>query len=186
MMPEISLNILDVAHNSIKAQASRIDITIDIQTQEDRMTITILDDGYGMSDDQVTQVVDPFYTTRTTRDVGLGVPFFQEAAEMTGGTFTIGSELGVGTEVKACFVISSIDRMPLGDITETMHSLIVFNEGIRFYYRYRYDELEFVLDTEELREILGHEISFQKYEVSEFIREYLSSNKQHVDMGKYI
>jgi len=186
MMPEISLNILDVTHNSIKAGAHRIDISIDVQSTEDCMYILIRDDGSGMSEDQVQRVVDPFYTTRTTRSVGLGVPLFRAAAEMTGGTFAITSELGVGTTVEARFVLSSIDRMPLGDITETIHSLVVFNEGVHFHYTYRYDDKEFVLDTEEIRAILGDEISFQNYEISEFIREYLSSNKEQIDDNKYI
>lgn len=105
MMPEISLNILDVAENSVRAGASLIEIGVSVQTEEDTLTVVIKDDGCGMSAEQVEKVQDPFYTTRTTRRVGLGVPFFKQAAESTGGSFSIMSELGKGTVVTAVFWI---------------------------------------------------------------------------------
>lgn len=186
MMPEISLNILDVAENSVRAGASLIEIGVFVQTEEDTLTVTIKDDGCGMSKEQVEKVQDPFYTTRTTRRVGLGVPFFKQAAESAGGRFSIMSELGKGTVVEAVFQLSNIDRMPLGDISSTIHTLVVFNEQIHFIYTYRYNENEFVLDTGEFREILGEEISFADLEVSRFIKEYLESNKTETDQGAYI
>lgn len=123
-MPEISLNILDVAENSTRAGASLVEITVDADTVSDRLTIVIKDNGCGMTREQVSQVTDPFFTSRTTRKVGLGVPFFKYAAESTGGSFSIESRLGEGTEVTAVFVLSHIDRMPLGDITSTIHTLM--------------------------------------------------------------
>lgn len=183
MMPEISLNILDVAENSVRAGASLIEIRVSVQTEEDTLTVIIKDDGCGMSAEQVRKVQDPFYTTRTTRRVGLGVPFFKQAAESTGGSFTIFSELKKGTVVTAVFGLSNIDRMPLGDISSTIHTLAVFNENIRFIYTYRYNDREFSLDTQEIKEILGDGISFSDLEVSRFIREYLESNKQETDLG---
>lgn len=104
---------------------------------------------------------------------------------MTGGTFTIVSEAGKGTEVTAAFVLSHIDRMPLGDITSTMLSLITCNENIHFIYSYSVDGRCFTLDTKEFREILG-DISFQEPEVSNFIKEYLQDHKDEVDQGEYI
>ncbi len=97
MMPEISLNILDVAENSVRAGASLIEIGVSVQTEEDTLTVVIKDDGCGMSEEQIEKVQDPFYTTRTTRKVGLGVPFFKQAAESAGGSFSIMSEEGKGT-----------------------------------------------------------------------------------------
>ena len=85
MMPEISLNILDVAENSVRAEASLIEITVSVQPEEDTLTVIIKDDGCGMTPEQAASVQDPFFTTRTTRKVGLGVPFFKQAAESTGG-----------------------------------------------------------------------------------------------------
>ena len=89
MMPEISLNILDVAENSTRAKASLVTIIVDVQTSPDTLTVVIEDDGCGMSEEQLSAVTDPFFTTRTTRKVGLGVPFFKQAAESTDGSFSI-------------------------------------------------------------------------------------------------
>ena len=192
MMPEISLNILDVAENSVRAKASLIEITVSVKPKEDTLSVIIRDDGCGMTADQVKRAQDPFFTTRTTRIVGLGLPFFKQAAESTGGTFSINSEKGIGTivkavfilsHIKAVFILSHIDRMPLGDISSTIHTLIVFNEQIDFKYTYEYDDKGFILDTREMREMLGDEISFMEPEVSLFIWEYLDNNKQETDGG---
>ena len=100
-------------------------INVTADTDADRLTIQIGDNGCGMSEEQLSHVTDPFYTTRTTRKVGLGVPFFKMAAESAGGSFSIHSQIGKGTEVTAEFGLSHIDRMPLGDINSTIHNLIV-------------------------------------------------------------
>lgn len=182
-MPEIAMNILDVAENSVRAGADLIEITVAAQPKADTLRVVIKDDGCGMDKEQVEKVQDPFYTTRTTRKVGLGVPFFKQAALSTGGTFQIDSEKGKGTTVEAVFTLSHIDRMPLGDITSTIHTLVVFNEKIDFVYTYRYGEKEFVLDTREIREIVGEEVSFTQKEISGFIREFLETNKLETDGG---
>lgn len=181
-MPEIALNVLDVTENSVRAEADYIEIDIAADTKKDILTIIIRDNGCGMSEEQVQSVTDPFFTTRTTRKVGLGIPFFKQAAESTGGSFEIKSRVKEGTCVKAVFGLSHIDRMPLGDINSTIYTLVIFNESIDFHYRYAYDEREFVLDTREMKEILGG-VSFRDPEVSQFIREYLDSNKAEVDDG---
>ena len=183
MMPEISLNILDIAENSVRANASLIRITVSVQPKEDTLTIMIGYDGCGMTREQVSRVQDPFFTTRTTRKVGLGVPFFKQAVESTGGSFQIDSEKGKGTTVKAVFGLSHIDRMPLGDISSTIQTLIVFNEHIDFRYTYEYGQEGFVLDTREMREMLGEDISFKEAEISRFIKEYLETNKKETDKG---
>ncbi|MWK60501.1 ATP-binding protein, partial [Pseudomonas otitidis] len=106
---------------------------------------------------------------------GLGIPFFRQAAVSTGGSFQIDSHKGKGTTVKAVFGLSHIDRMPLGDISSVIHTLVIFNEHIRFRYTYRFEEKSFALDTREVREILGDGISLREPEVSAFIKEYLES-----------
>lgn len=183
MMPEISLNILDVAGNSIRARAALVEITVDVQPADDTLAVTVKDNGEGMTEEEVSHVEDPFFTTRTTRKVGLGIPFFRQAAVSTGGSFQIDSEKGKGTTVSAVFVLSHIDRMPLGDISSVIHTLIVFNEHVGFRYTYRYGERSFVLDTRRMREILGEDISFREPEVSAFIKEYLESGKAETDGG---
>lgn len=186
MMPEIALNILDVAENSVRAGADLIEICVTVNPDEDTLTVVIKDDGCGMTPEQTAKVQDPFFTTRTTRKVGLGVPFFKQAAESTGGTFQIESEEKKGTVVTAVFGLSHIDRMPLGDISSVIHTLIVFHEKIDFLYTYTYGTSSFTLDTREMREMLGEEIPFSEKEVSAFIREYLETNKTETDGGIYI
>lgn len=182
MMPEISLNVLDVAENSTRAGASLVRITVDADFGKDRLTIIIADDGCGMTPEQAEHVTDPFYTSRTTRKVGLGVPFFKYAAESTGGSFSIDSKLGIGTTVTAVFVLSHIDRMPLGDITSTIHTLVVYHPETDFLYRYCYDGNSFTLDTREFREILG-DVPFDTPEISQYIKDYLTENKLEADGG---
>ncbi|WP_029502833.1 ATP-binding protein [Lachnoclostridium phytofermentans] len=182
MMPEISLNVLDVAQNSIRADATLIAITVTVNRNKDTLTIAIKDNGCGMTKDQVTRVLDPFYTTRTTRKIGLGIPFFQHAAIATGGNFSIESVVGEGTVVTASFILSHIDRMPLGDMTSTMHTLITLNNRIDFLYTYTVDNRSFTLDTREFRMILDG-VPFNTPDVSNYIRDFLSENKQEVDQG---
>ena len=122
MMTEISLNILDVAQNSISAGAKLIEISVVADIKSDTLTVVIKDNGCGMDEEKLKKVIDPFFTTRTTRKVGLGIPFYKLAAENTGGTFNITSQLGLGTTVTAVFGLSHIDRMPLGDINFTIHT----------------------------------------------------------------
>mgnify|MGYP003480930393 CR=1 FL=1 len=182
MMTEISLNVLDVAQNSIRANASLVEISVCADRKTDWLIITIKANGFGMTAEQVQKVTDPFFTTRTTRKIGLGIPFFKFAAESTGGSFNIESEVGVGTIVTAVFGLSNIDRMPLGDMTSTIHMLITLNTTIDFVYTYKIDDREFKLDTREFREVLGN-VSFDLIDVSTYIREYLTENKQEVDQG---
>lgn len=182
MMTEISLNILDIAENSVRAQASLIDIRITVDTAADRLTVAITDNGSGMTAEQLNQVTDPFFTSRTTRNVGLGVPFFKYAAESTGGSFGIVSQPREGTAVRAEFVLSHIDRMPMGDISSTIHNLIVYHPDTDFVYCYSYNGHSFTLDTRELKSILG-QIPFHTPEVSAYIKEYLEENKVEVDGG---
>ncbi len=159
-----------------------VTITVDADFTSDRLSIVIDDNGCGMTPQQVEQVTDPFFTSRTTRKVGLGVPFFKLAAESTGGSFTIRSEPGVGTTVTAVFVLSHIDRMPLGDINTTIHTLVIYHPETDFVYRYRYNDRSFTLDTREFRQVLG-DIPFASPEISAYIMDYLSENKLETDGG---
>lgn len=174
-MTEISLNVLDIAQNSVKANASLIEISCIVDTQKDRLAIYIKDDGCGMTNEQLSRVTDPFFTTRTTRKVGLGVSFFKMAAEMTGGSFEITSEPNKGTTVFAEFVLSSIDRMPLGSMSDTIETLIVYNTHIDFLYTYTVDGESFTLSTAEMREILG-DIPLDSPDIVAYIREFLAEN----------
>lgn len=176
MLPEISLNILDITQNSLSADASFIRIEVDTETKENMLKIIIEDNGRGMTQEMVDSVTDPFYTTRTTREVGLGIPFLKQAAEATGGFCSITSAPGKGTCVEALFFTDNIDCMPLGDVNATIHTLITMNGAVDFYYERKADGSSFVLDTREMREILG-DVPFDTPEISGFIRNYLEENE---------
>ena len=175
MMQELSLNVLDVAENSVRADASLVEITVEEDTAAGWLTIVILDNGRGMTPEQVQTVIDPFYTTRTTRKVGLGVPFFRMAAQLSGGDLTIQSRVGEGTAVTATFGLTSIDRMPLGDINGTIATLVQCNPGIDWLYTRRKDGREMVMDTRQFREVL-EDMPLDSPEVLGFLRDYLAEN----------
>ena len=172
-MKELSLNILDVAENSVKAGASLTQILL--TERGNVLVLEIVDDGCGMSEDVVRSVVDPFYTTRTTRKVGMGIPLFKMAAEMTGGTFDIRSDKGKGTTVEATFVLDSIDRAPLGDLADTVVTLLGDDKGTEFVFDIRVDGEKFVFDTRELKKELDG-VSVTEPEVLLFVRDMINEN----------
>ena len=176
-MRELSLNILDVAQNSITAGASLITIEVTENTVDKTMLIGIYDNGKGMSDEQVKSVIDPFFTTRTTRKVGMGIPLFKMAAEQTGGGLEIESEIGVGTNVRASFKTDSVDFTPLGDIASTVQMLITMNTDRDFVYKHTVNEREFIADTREIKGILG-DVPLDTYEVSQWILEFIKENTE--------
>lgn len=159
-MTELSLNILDIAGNSVKARATLIGITL-TETPE-TLTIEISDNGCGMKPDFLSRVTDPFTTTRTTRKVGLGIPFFKSEAEQTGGWFSITSRdeetcpTNHGTVTKALFYKNHLDMLPLGDMPATLVTLIQGSPEIDFVFTHTFeDKPDISLDTRQLREILG-------------------------------
>lgn len=176
-MRELSLNILDVAQNSITAGASLITVEVTENTVDKTMLIGIYDNGKGMSEEQVKSVIDPFYTTRTTRKVGMGIPLFKMAAEQTGGGLEIESETGVGTSVRATFKTDSVDFTPLGDIASTVQMLITMNTDRDFVYKHTVNEKEFIADTREIKEILG-DVPLDTYEVSQWLLEFIKENTE--------
>lgn len=176
-MRELSLNILDIAQNSISAGASLITIEVNENTVEKTLLIGIYDNGCGMSEEQVKSVIDPFFTTRTTRKVGMGIPLFKMAAEQTGGSLEIKSELGAGTEIRANFKTDSVDFTPLGDVASTIQMLITMNTDRDFVYNLKVNENEFVCDTRELKAILG-DVPLDTYEVSQWILEFIKENTE--------
>lgn len=154
-MKELSLHILDIAENSVKAKASLIEITVSEDEKNDLLTIEIKDNGCGMSEEFLKNVKDPFSTTRTTRRVGMGLSLFEAAAEQCGGSLDISSKEGVGTTVLVTFKLNHIDRAPLGDMAGTMETLIGGSPDIDFIYRHKRGEKEFLLDTVNIREMLS-------------------------------
>ena len=172
-MKEISLNILDVAENSVKAKATLTEILID--ETDKTLTLIIRDDGTGMDEDTVKSVTDPFYTTRTTRKVGMGVPLLKLAAEQTDGSFTVESSVNKenhGTTVTAVFNKNHLDFTPLGDVVSSITTLIQGHPDTDFYFSHKKGGGEVTLDTRELREVLEG-VPLNSYEVIKWIEEYL-------------
>jgi len=177
-MKELSLNILDIAQNSVKARATLIGITV--VEKGDLMTITVSDDGCGMEPEFLAAVTDPFTTTRTTRKVGLGLPLLKMEAEQTGGSFEISSvsekfSEDHGTTVSASFVKSSIDFIPLGDIISTLCVLIQGADNIDYEFRHTTEKGEVCLSTREMREMLG-DIPLGTPDVIAWVRDYLKES----------
>jgi len=148
-MEDLSLHILDIVENSIEAKATKIIIRVVEDIKRDLLTIEIKDNGKGIDKENLNKVFDPFYTTRTTRRVGLGLPLLVQAAKEGGGGIKIESNPGKWTKVKATFQYSHIDRRPLGDMEKTITTLIVGNPGIHFIYKHQIGNRKFKLDTKQ-------------------------------------
>ena len=180
-MKELSLNILDIAENSYKAGATLTEILLD--EEKDRLTITVRDNGSGMTDEVLSKVTDPFYTTRKTRSVGLGLPLLKLEAEMTGGSLTVESRHfsehpdSHGTSVSAVFYTDHIDSPPLGDIISTVVTLVQGHPNTDPLFSHKKDGCEITLDTREMRAVLG-DIPLDTFEVLEWVKDSLREQYQ--------
>jgi anti-sigma regulatory factor (Ser/Thr protein kinase) len=171
-MLELALHILDIAENSVRAGAKTVYISITEDRMKDRLLIVIRDDGAGMDPTTLKRAMDPFYTSKKVRRVGLGLPMLAEAAERAGGSFAIESQVGVGTRVEVNFQFSHIDRQPLGDLTGAFMVLIAGNAGVDFVCRHECGGDVLTLDTREIRSEIG-DIPINHVAVVKFIRQHL-------------
>ena len=153
-MDQLSLHIIDIVENSIRAKANFIKINIVENTIADIFEIEIIDNGFGMEKESLEKAVDPFYTTRTTRKVGIGLSLLKQNAEMTGGSLHISSTSGKGTQLKATFIHSHIDRPPLGDMASVFSLLMYSNTEIHFEYIHKVNHLIYRIDSVEVIEAL--------------------------------
>jgi hypothetical protein len=152
---DLSLHILDIVENSLAAGAGRVEIRIEEDLRADRMVLEIIDDGCGMDETMVKQALDPFFTTKTVRRVGLGLPLLAEACRICNGELCLQSCPGEGTTVKATFQHSHLDRKPLGQMGDTLITLIVGHPEVDLLYEHRKDGKVFSLDTREIKSDLG-------------------------------
>jgi len=178
-MQDLSLHILDVAENGVRAGADLIKITIEENRSADRLTITIEDNGRGMDAGFLAKVLDPFTTTRTTRKVGLGLSLLQQAAQDAQGELRVDSTPGEGTKVAVFMSYNHIDRKPMGNMTDTILALIEGNPAVDFVYTHRNDGREYILDTRELRLEL-EEIPINNPQVIGLIRENILSGLHEI------
>lgn len=172
-MDNLSFHLTDITANSIRAGATRI--AVDISEEAAAIVIRISDNGCGMDAETVQRVTNPFYTTRTTRKVGLGLPFLIQNAEQTGGKVSIDSRPGEGTEVTARFVSSHIDCPPWGDLPGTIALLLSGTPNVNICFTYRKGEDAFAISTEEVKEVLdGFPLSHPK--VISWLKEMIREN----------
>jgi anti-sigma regulatory factor (Ser/Thr protein kinase) len=176
---ELSLHILDALQNSVEAEASLVKLTIEEDMMADRLTIIIDDNGRGMDAETVKKATDPFYTTRRTRHVGLGLPLFAAAAQQAGGSLTLESELGKGTRVMVTFQHSHIDRAPMGDICSSLLTLLLSKEQVDLHYVHRVDGRRFEFDTAQIRTELG-DVPLSHPAVREWLREFIAQGEREV------
>ena len=181
-MQELSLNVLDIAQNSVAAGAKNIKITLEAARK--MLSITIEDDGKGMDKQTLERVENPFFTSRTTRKVGLGIPLFKQAALQTGGDFHIESTEGVGTKVFASFDTGNIDCTPLGDIWDTVGILIQMNENIDFLYTVINGKEVFECDTKQLKQVMEG-VSLSEVSVVQWIKEFIEENQYEILKRRY-
>lgn len=179
---ELSLHILDLVQNSLRAGARLIEVEVVEDSSTDRLIITVKDDGCGMDAEFVKKVLDPFTTTRTTRKVGLGLSLLHMAAKQCNGDLSISSKPGKGTTVRAEFQHSHIDRMPLGDMMGTILTVILSNPELNIVYRHRVDEREWEVDTRVIKSEVGSE-ALTLPPVVEWLRGYLDKGQKYLYGG---
>jgi len=181
MLEDLSQHILDIAENSLNAGADRIEITVLQDTAKNRLALEVVDNGRGMDAETAVKVLDPFYTTRTTRRVGLGLPFLKQSAELCGGSLSLQSSPGEGTRLSADFTLDCIDRPPLGNIPSTIVTLLAGAPGVHWIYRHACDGRTFEFDSKEILEILGDPALLQSAEVALWLRDFLKENLQSLE-----
>lgn len=181
-MRDLSLHILDIVENSVKAKASVIEIILSADTEDRELKLEISDNGIGMDEDFLMRVEDPFTTTRTTRKVGLGIPLLKESTLKCDGKFKIYSTKNVGTRVIATFLISHIDRLPMGSISETMIALISANPNIQFVLFLCSGNGDWKLDTEEIKKVLDG-VGIGEFAVLQWLKEYIDEGVKNIFGG---
>ena len=183
-MREIALHLLDIAENSAAAESKNISVHVQEDLVHDRLMASVIDDGRGMDAATVEQVQDPFYTTRTTRSVGLGIPLLKLAAEQAEGSFSLESNPGKGAWVEAEFRHGHIDRMPLGDLSATFLTLLISHPQVDWTFLYRVtsgntDSREFLFESADLKREL-EDISLTEPEVLTFLRSLFEEGIEEV------
>jgi anti-sigma regulatory factor (Ser/Thr protein kinase) len=179
-MKELALHIQDIAENSIRAGASLLEIVIQENTEQNLLTIVLQDNGCGMDEHTVQKALDPFYTTKTVRRVGMGLSLFKQAAEQTGGRFMIESSPGKGTKVEAEFVLDHMDRQPLGDMAGVIVTLLITEENMDILYQHGINDDVFTLDTRVIRETL-EDVSICEPPVLQFVRDLINDRKNIIE-----
>jgi hypothetical protein len=170
---DLSLHILDIIQNSISAKASKVILKITVETDEDTLSVYIEDNGIGMSEELLKDIKDPFSTTRTTRKVGLGISLLMASAQRADGELTVNSVLGVGTTLIASFKVAHIDRLPLGDLSETIVSVILTKPEMELEVEFFADKEAFNFNTHAVRKEIG-DVPITEVSVLTWIKDYIN------------
>lgn len=178
-MKDLALHILDIAQNSIAAGADMIEISVNQDSEGNRIGIIIKDNGKGMSEEMLVRVTDPYVTSRKTRKVGLGLPLLKQIAEHCGGSLKLFSEPGKGTEVHACFSASHIDLPPWGDLAGVIILLVAANPDLEFLYFHRTKKGQYSFDTREIKNTLDG-VPIEEPEVRKFLKEMTEDNLKEI------
>lgn len=166
---------MDILQNSTRAGAHNITLEVIENHSADTLTLRFIDDGCGMDEETLAKVLNPFFTTRTTRKVGLGLSLLKQNAEQTGGSLQISSQKGKGTTVTATFGLTHLDRPPMGDLAGGFILTVSAYPDIRFVFHYQRDELDYTFDTQEVLEILDG-VSIQDPEIIRALTEMVAEN----------
>ena len=180
-MRELALHLLDIAENSVAAQARNITLTVIENFATDRLHMSVADDGKGMDAEMIERVVDPFVTSRTTRKVGLGIPLLKEAAEACNGFLKITSTVGKGTTLVVEFQLSHIDRMPLGNLPDTILSLVIAYPQIHWQFHYQVNDQKFDFDDQLIKETLDG-VPLTEPDVLAYLRELLQTGVSEIKL----
>ena len=178
-MKEISLHIIDIVENAVSAGASFVEVEIYENEAEDVFRLTVKDNGEGMNEETCKNALIPFFTGKPNEGVGLGIPLLKNAAELTGGSFKILSEIGVGTTITAVFVHSSTSRQPLGDIVQTMLNIFVGRQEVDFKYSHVLNDKVFNVDTRTIKNILG-DVNLLSNDVFLWLKQYLKEGEESI------
>lgn len=179
MMDDICAHITDIVANSLSAGAKNVLVSIELSKTRNILSLKISDNGKGMDKETAAKVVDPFYSTKTGRKVGLGIPLLKGTAETCGGSFTLSSNAGVGTEIEVSFLLDHPDLPPLGKLKDTILILSVSNPEVNFSFKIKTDERDFLFDTEEINKILDG-LPIHDPEVIKFLTNYLDENLEFI------
>ncbi|HWQ45797.1 MAG TPA: ATP-binding protein [Longilinea sp.] len=180
-MKELSLHLLDIAQNSVAAGATTVRIRVEEDSSKDRLDMVVTDNGKGMDAETVAKVTNPFYTTRTTRKVGLGIPLLKEAAEACNGMLEIQSEPGKGATLRVSFQRSHIDRMPLGDLSGTFLTLLIGEPEINWIFEYQVNSEVFQFDSAPIIQELGG-VPLTDPTILSFLRELLETGVRNTQL----
>jgi anti-sigma regulatory factor (Ser/Thr protein kinase) len=177
MMEEICAHILDIAANAVTAGAGHIAVSIREDRKNNLLSVSFRDDGKGMDEEMVRRVVDPFFSTKKGKKVGLGIPLLKGTAETCGGAFSLKSKPGEGVDISVSFQLDHPDLPPLGNLKDTIIVLVIGNPDVDFSFSYSVDENTFSLYTGEIREMIG-DVPINHPEIVKFLTEFLDEKLQ--------